>query len=162
MTHWKRSWCWKRLKEGGEGNIRGWHGWMASLTWWTWVWGSSGSWWWTGKPGMLHSMGLQRVRHDWATNTHTHTHTHTHTYHSNSGKWRGTNEPLHEGQRRDWKASLKLSIQKAKITASSPTTSWQVEGEKEEAMTDFIFLGSKITADCDCHHEIKRHLFAPW
>ena len=57
----------KRLKAGGEGDYRGSDGWMASLTWWTWVWASSGSWWWTGKPGMLQSMGLQRVGHDWAT-----------------------------------------------------------------------------------------------
>ena len=57
----------EKLKAGGEGDDRGWDGWMASLTWWTWVWASSGSWWWTGKPGMLQSMGLQRVRHNWAT-----------------------------------------------------------------------------------------------
>ena len=54
----------KRLKVG-EGDNRGWDGWMASLTQWTWVWVSSGSWWWTGRPGMLQSMGLQRVGHDW-------------------------------------------------------------------------------------------------
>ena len=66
-THWKRPWCWERLKEGGEGGNRGWDGWMASLTQWTWVWASSRSWWWTGKPVMLKFMGLQRVRHDWAT-----------------------------------------------------------------------------------------------
>ena len=65
-THWKRPWCWKILKAGGEGDDRGWDGWMASLTQWTWVWASSGSWWWTGKPGMLQSMGLQSVGHDWA------------------------------------------------------------------------------------------------
>ena len=53
--------------EGRQGNDRGWDGWMASLTWWTWVWASSGSWWWTGKPGVLRSMGSQRVRHDWVT-----------------------------------------------------------------------------------------------
>ena len=47
--HLKRSWCWERLK-AGEGDDRGWDGWMTSLTWWTWVWVSSGSWWWTGKP----------------------------------------------------------------------------------------------------------------
>ena len=64
LLHWKRPWCWKRLKAGGEGNNRGWDGWMTSPTLWTWVWGSSGSWWWTGRPGMLQSMGSQRVRHD--------------------------------------------------------------------------------------------------
>ena len=56
------------------------------------------------------------------------------------------------------KASLKLSIQKTKITASSPITSWQMEEETVEAVTDFLFLGSKITADGDCSHEIKRRL----
>ena len=67
LTHLKRPWCWERLKVGGEGDNRGWDGWMASPTQWTWVWVSSGSWWWTGKPGVLQSMGLQRVRHDWGT-----------------------------------------------------------------------------------------------
>ena len=57
LTHLKRPWCWKRLKVGGEGDKRGWDGWMASLTQWTWVWVNSRSWWWTGRPGMLHSMG---------------------------------------------------------------------------------------------------------
>ena len=56
-----KDWCWERLKAGGEGDNRGWDGWMASLTWWTWVWVSSGSWWWTGRPGMLQSVGSQRV-----------------------------------------------------------------------------------------------------
>ena len=63
----KRPWCWERLKAGGEGDDRGWDGWMASLIWWTGVWVSSGSWWWTGKPDVLQSMGSQRVRHDWVT-----------------------------------------------------------------------------------------------
>ena len=67
LTHWKRLWCWERLKAGGEEDDRGRDAWMASTTWWTRVWVSSGSWWWTGKPGMLQSMGSQRVRHDWAT-----------------------------------------------------------------------------------------------
>ena len=56
------------------------------------------------------------------------------------------------------KAGLKLSIQKTKIMASSPITSWQIDGETVETVTDFLFLGSKITADGDCSHEIKRHL----
>ena len=67
LTHWKRPWCWERLRAGGEGDDRGWDGWMASPTQWTWIWVSSGSWWRTGKPRMLQSMGLQRVRRDWAT-----------------------------------------------------------------------------------------------
>ena len=59
-SHWKRSWCWERLKAGGEGGDRI-RCWMASLTQWTWVWANSGSWWWTGRPGMLQSMGLQEL-----------------------------------------------------------------------------------------------------
>ena len=67
LTHWKRPWCWEGLGAGGEGDNRGWDGWMASPTRWTWVWVISGSWWWTGRPGMLRFMGSQRVGHDWAT-----------------------------------------------------------------------------------------------
>ena len=67
LTHLKRPWCWERLKAGGEGDDRGWDGWMASPMQWTWVWVNSGSWWWTGRPGVLQSMGLQRVGHNWAT-----------------------------------------------------------------------------------------------
>ena len=64
--NWKRPWFWERLK-AGEGNDRGWGCWMTSPTQWKWVWASSGSWWWTEKPGVLQSMGLQRVGHDWTT-----------------------------------------------------------------------------------------------
>ena len=92
LTHWKRPWCWERLKAGGEGGNREWDGWMASSTWWTWVWVDSGSWWWTGKPGMLQSMGSQRVGHKWLSDstelnwTETHTHwLHTHIWHL--GNW---------------------------------------------------------------------------
>ena len=67
LTHLKRPWCWERLKAGREGDDRGWDGWMASVTQWTWVWVKSRSWQWTGKPGVLHSMGLQRVGHNWVT-----------------------------------------------------------------------------------------------
>ena len=67
MTHWKRSWCWAGLGAGGEGNDRGWDGWMASPTRCTRVWVYSRSWWWTGRPGMLQFMGSQRVRQDWVT-----------------------------------------------------------------------------------------------
>ena len=56
------------------------------------------------------------------------------------------------------KASLKFNIRKTKIMASGPVTSWQIDGETMETVTDFIFLGSKITVDGDCSHEIKRHL----
>ena len=81
----------ERLKAGGEGDHRGWDGWMASPMQWTWVWVGSESWWWTGMPGMLQSIGSQRGKHNWVTELnwytyrytqtiiHTHTHTHTHT-----------------------------------------------------------------------------------
>ena len=59
LTHWKRLWCWEGLGAGGEGDYRGWDGWMASPTWWTWVWVNSGSWWWTGRPGVLWFMGCK-------------------------------------------------------------------------------------------------------
>ena len=67
VTHLKRSWCWEALGAGGEGDDRGWDGWMASPTRWTWVWVNSGRWWWTGRPGMLWFMVLQIVGHDWVT-----------------------------------------------------------------------------------------------
>ena len=67
LTHLRRPWCWERLKAGGEGDDRGWDFWMASPTQWTWVWVNSGSWWWTGRPGMLWFVGSQRVRHDFRT-----------------------------------------------------------------------------------------------
>ena len=66
LNHWKRFWFWERLK-AGEGDGRGWDGWMASLTQWMWVWVDTGSWWWTWRPGVLWFMGSQRVRHDWET-----------------------------------------------------------------------------------------------
>ena len=65
LTYLNSPWCWERLRAGGEGDDSGWDGWMASLTQWTWVWVNSRSWWWTGRPGMLQSIGSQRVRHNW-------------------------------------------------------------------------------------------------
>ena len=66
LTHSKRPWCWKRLNAGGEGDDRGWGGWMATPTQWTWVWAKSERWC-TGKPGVMQSTGLRRVGHGWAT-----------------------------------------------------------------------------------------------
>ena len=66
LTHLKRPWCWERLR-AGEGDNRRWDGWIASPTQWTWVWVDSGSWWWTGRPGVLRFTESQRVGHDWAT-----------------------------------------------------------------------------------------------
>ena len=67
LTQLKRPWCWERLGAGGEGDDRGWDGWTASLTQWTWVWVNSGSWWWTGRPGVLWFTGSQGVGDDWVT-----------------------------------------------------------------------------------------------
>ena len=80
LTPWKRPWSWEGLGAGGEGDNRGWDGWMASPTQWTWVWVNSGSWWWTGRPGVLQFMGLQSRTwlNDW-TELKDPSHTHTHT-----------------------------------------------------------------------------------
>ena len=67
LTHGKRLWCWEGLGAEGEEDNRRWDVWMASSTQWMWVWVNSGSWWWTGRPGMLRFMGSQKVGHDWAT-----------------------------------------------------------------------------------------------
>ena len=66
-THWKRPWFSKRLRTSRAGGNRGWDGWMASRTHWTWAWANSGRWWRTGKPAVVQSMGFQWVRYDWAT-----------------------------------------------------------------------------------------------
>ena len=71
-------------------------------------------------------------------------------------KWRRTKETLDEGERGEWKSGLRLSIQKMKLMASGPITSWQIDGETMEKVMDFIFLDSKITADGDCSHEITK------
>ena len=63
----EQSWCWERTKAEGEEDVRGWDGWMTSLMQWTWTWADSGRYWGTGMPGMLQSMGSQRVTHDWVT-----------------------------------------------------------------------------------------------
>ena len=67
LTHLKRPWCLERLRAGGEGDDRGWDGWMASPTQWTCIWVDSGNWWWTGRPGVLWFVGSQRVGHNWGT-----------------------------------------------------------------------------------------------
>ena len=67
-THWKSLWCWERLKAGGEGDDRGWDGWIAPLTHWTWIWVNSGRWWRTEEPGVLQSMPTLGVTKSWTTN----------------------------------------------------------------------------------------------
>ena len=79
-------------------------------------------------------------------------------YHANDRKWRGTKEPLDRVKEESEKVGLEHTIQKTKIIASNPITFWQIDGETMETVTDFIFGGSKITADVDCSHKIKRHL----
>ena len=77
-------------------------------------------------------------------------------HHPYGRKWRGTQKPLDESE--SGVKKLKLNIQKTKIMASGPITSWEIDGDTVETVSDFIFLGSQITADGDCSHEIKRHL----
>ena len=79
-------------------------------------------------------------------------------HHPYGRKWRGTKVPLMKVKEESEKVGLKLNIQKTKIMASGPITSWEIDGETVETVSDFIFLGSKITTDGDCRHEIKRRL----
>ena len=79
-------------------------------------------------------------------------------YSCNGRKSRGTKASLDEGKEESEKAGLKFSVQKTKIVASCPITPWKIDGETMETVTDLIFLDSKITADGNCSHEIKRHL----
>ena len=100
LPHPSSGLVWCDLNEEGtggrrRGDDRGWDGWMASPTWWTWVWVNSGSWWWTGRPGVLRFMGSQRVRHDWATELNW-----------TEMKWRRIKEPLDESERGEWKSWL--------------------------------------------------------
>ena len=73
-------------------------------------------------------------------------------------KVKRNSKPLDESERGEWKSCLKLNVQKTKIMASGPITSWEIDGETVETVADFIFLYSQITADGDCSHEIKRRL----
>ena len=77
-------------------------------------------------------------------------------HHPYGRKWRGTKEPLDENERGEWKSWLKIQHSKTKIMVSGPITSWQIDGETVETVRNFILLGSKITLDGDCSHEIKR------
>ena len=88
LTHWQRLGCWEGLGAGGEGDDRGWDGWMSSLTQWTWVWVNSGSWWWTGRPGVLWFLGLQRVSHNWATELNWTELNQIHSWYSKLRNWR--------------------------------------------------------------------------
>ena len=135
---------------------------------------------WMVEPSRLQSMASQRIGHNWATslfffhftifliNSKTQFITFIHKMHHSINlllckrnhpygrKWKGTKKPLDESESE--KVGLKLNIQKTKIMASGPITSWEIDGEMVETVSDFIFLGSKITADGDCSHEIKRRL----
>ena len=83
-------------------------------------------------------------------------------YHPYGRKQRGTKESLDEGERGEWKLAENSTFKKLRSWATGPITSWQIDGETMETMTNFIFLDSKITADGDCSHEIKRRLLGPW
>ena len=137
---------------------------------------------WTKEPGRLQSMGSQRVGHDWATFIFMCRVHHVKSqfrwitswnqvcqencqqphicrwYHSNGRKWRETKE-LPEGEREEWKSWLETQHYTTSMI-SSPITSWQIEGGKVEAVTDLIFLGSKITTDSDCSHEWEDDYFS--
>ena len=129
---WSTSWnqdCGRyinNLRYTDINHLRGCDGWKPSLTQWTWVWISSRSWWWTGKPDMLQSRGLQRIGHKWRTELN----------------WRYTDDTTLMAESKELKSflmkvkeesekvGLKLYIQKTKVMASGPITSWQIEGGK--------------------------------
>ena len=94
LTHWKRPCCWEGLGAGGEGDNRGWDGWMASPTQWTWVWVNFESWWWTGRPGVLQFMGSQRVGHNWATELNWTEHWDLYFYELPAGQGKETEEDI--------------------------------------------------------------------
>ena len=116
---------------GGEGDDRGWDGWIASLTQWAWVWVNSGSLWWTGRPGVLWFMGSQRVRNYWATELNW---TEGFRYADNTTLMEESEEELKcllmKAKEESEKAGLTFNIQKTKVMASSPITSWQMDEEK--------------------------------
>ena len=145
----------ERLKAGGEEDDRGRNGLMASWTPWTSVWASSRTWWKKRKPGMLQSMGSQRVRHDWTTSIHDKIRRNLGIEENILNLFREiyykttvnivTNEEelkrlLMKVKEESEKVGLKLNIQKTKIMASAPITSWQIHGETMETVTDY-FLG---------------------
>ena len=108
LTHWKRPQCWERLRAGGEGDDRGWDGWMASLTQWTWVQVDSGNWWWTGRPDVLRFMGSQRVGHNWATELN----------------WTGHKRRKSSGKTQGWPSCLTLSALLLEITSVAYNHTW--------------------------------------
>jgi len=99
-----KEWCWEGLRAGGEGDARGWDGWMASLTRWTWVWVNSRSLWWTGRPGMLRFMGSQRVGHDWVTELNWYIY-HTYMLHicRERNRWRSKERQRYRERQTDFK-----------------------------------------------------------
>ena len=117
QTHWKRPWCWERLK-AEEGDDRGWDGRMVSPTQWTWGWASSGSWWLTGRPGVLLSMGSQRVRHHWVTDLNWVKSRHTRIL--DWERWRKTavlKLYIHSGREWNWSPTLVLNKNQLQILA---------------------------------------------
>ena len=116
-----------------EKGTTGWDGWMASPTRWIWVWVNSGSWWWTGRPGVLWFMGSQRVGHDWATelnwatNTHTHTHTHTHSLREANMKHTNhyyKNKPINPWNKNILNLRILWAAKRLKILANGPAYNW--------------------------------------
>ena len=129
LIHLKRPWCWEILKSVGEEDVRGWDGWMSSLTQWAWVWVSPGSCWWIGRPGVPHSLGLQRVRHAWATKLNwTEPNPLQYSYLENPmdrGAWQPT---VHKSQnvRHDWTSDYAHTVFGISGSASACST-WQVQ-----------------------------------
>ena len=133
LTPWKRPWFWERLR-AGEGDDRGWDGWMASLAQMTSVWAGCGTWWWTGRPGVLQSMELQRVRHDWVTELNWLSANHS-GFKSQTGFWLGLS-PARGFNSQSVVNGFKGTV-KFKWHISKTQTLWQAQNI-ESVITDFL------------------------
>ena len=151
LTHWKRPWCWECLEAGGEGDNRGWDGWVASLTWWTWVWVNSRTWWWKGRPGVLWFMESQRAGHGWATELNS-----TERFVMISQKpsksckvlteqWAGHEEESNYGGETDW-APLQGGCRHPSPVSVNPGVPWETHG--------YLFEGPLQNP-----HKTERELF---
>ena len=149
-THLKRPWCWKRLKARGEGDDRGWDGWMALLTQWTWVWANSRSWWWTGKAGVLQSTGSWRVGRDWATEMN----------------WGRTQTPIHYVLTWPQRISNRecTALRSSRYTAQPYylATMWtRINGKDQEQLILWSLIYKMIMRTCLMVHQIVRFKATP-
>ena len=144
---------WEGLGAGGEGDDRGWDGWMASRTRWTWVWVNSGRWWWTGRPGVLQFMGSQRVRHDWATELNW-----TVLISHASNIMLKTLQARHQQYVNQELPDVQAGFRKGKGTRDQiANTGWMIEKAREfQKNIDFCFTDYPKAFDCVDHKKLEN------